>query len=42
VYSPTVIPQSNLALEPIESRFLTRVGTHFPSASAGGLGGSVS
>src|SRR5213078_4505739 len=32
-YSPTVIPQSKVALEPIEAPFLTREGMHFQSAS---------
>src|SRR5207245_4227631 len=32
-FSPTVIPQSRVALEPIEAPFFTRVGMHFQSAS---------
>src|SRR5439155_18679040 len=30
-YSPTVIPQSKVALEPIEAPFFTRVEMHFQS-----------
>src|SRR3989442_9645599 len=36
-YSPTVIPQSKVALEPIEAPFLTRVGMHFHSGQEGSL-----